>query len=147
MSKNLTSRILISDLLTVVFIPGMAAALYPETGDRDNSKLRIILFVSTLLLSSSAVWFGTTIAESFEVKNIFRRTMIHLYATVAFVSFILFVPLTISCISGLLADRPLRTELMVQLILATIVSGSFTASLYFVEQSRRVADAAKTVRE
>src|SRR5688572_26280626 len=106
MSKNLTSRFLISDMLTIVFLPGLFAAL--SSSSSTDGRETIAIFVYALLFTGVCVWVGTTIAESFEIKSFLRRTLIHLYAMVALTSFGIFAALSaknIASISLDIADR------------------------------------------
>lgn len=152
-AEGLDKRFQIIDLLANIFIPATLAAAWPNV----NPKTRAIIFVAAAALALASGWWGVSLGNSFGVKRLIPRVLLHVYSFIAFVSFILLIPILfafafiiffdiiIPLYAGINAGALLAKILdrYMVLILIMLVTAPVTISIFLVERARARAKLAR----
>jgi hypothetical protein len=130
-AANLQSRFNILDMLAVVFIPALMASLWPV----QKPEERLVVFFPALGLAVASAWWTTTLIHTFKIKGTWKRLGLHLYAFLAFVAFLIFIPTSVSALFVAFADPSDRYFAYV--LLAAVGCAIPTASILYLENIRQ----------
>ncbi|HEY3320335.1 MAG TPA: hypothetical protein VGP72_07710 [Planctomycetota bacterium] len=81
--EDLKPRFGLLDLMMVVIIPGLIASVV-----QDQSR-RIPIFFSLLVVSAASSWWAATVIQTFQIKSVWRRVGLHVFALLGLASFII----------------------------------------------------------
>lgn len=145
---DLQRRFTVFDLAIGVFLPGLAAALWPLAG--DETPLRPLVFLGLLAVEIPPFLWAATLLHSYDVRKPLRRVLVHLYATVAFVGFAFFcihvvlygivaIVIILYVIQHLAIPKVSSPDLAVNFgpAIGLLLCGAIAASILIVEKRRQ----------
>lgn len=128
--ENLGKRVQIIDLLTAVLMGGLVVTLL-SASDPENAAILSILWFA---LSLAAVWWSATVANTYDIKTLWKRVVLHVYAFFSFLSSVAFVGAVVALVERLLNEPDVSACLVLLSVL--FASAAITTSMLVIERRR-----------